>query len=98
MCLAVASQSTSIRRPIVGDRLSPVRRNHLDIKVDQPLAGDVRVRASQTMSRVTYRARDALVDMVGVLLKTCIGNDLIQIVALRTERLGPVAGEVWIGK
>ena len=92
----VTRQHASIRRAAVGDRRSSILGNHVDIKIDQPLATNIRVGASHAVRSVTYRTGEAGVDMALVLGETGICHDLAQIVAFAAHRVRPVHAEVGV--
>jgi hypothetical protein len=97
MRVAVASQAARICGASVRDRTGSVRRDYVDVKVNEPFPGNVRVVSSHSMGGMACRTREAIVDMSSVFGEACVRDDLIQVVTLCAECVGTIHTEVGIG-
>ena len=82
MRVIVAHQSTGVLAPVVRDRDAAVGGNYRGVEVHHTLAGDCSRHTAHAMRRVTGRAGEAVIDMVGVPAEAGVVNDLVQVVAL----------------
>ena len=97
MRCVVTGQRTGVGGPVVGDGHS-IRGDHVDVKIHQPLAADIRVGACHAVRRVTYRTGEAGVDMVLVLGEAGVRHDIAQAVALAAHRIRPIHAEIGVWK
>lgn len=72
----MAGEHTRIGGAVVRDGRTSILGNHLDIEIDQPLAANLRAKASHAVSGVTNRTTEAGIDMKCVLGKAGIGYDI----------------------
>ncbi len=87
MLSIVTGECTGIPASIVGDWLTRVRRDDVGIEVDHPLSRHAYGGCTHPMCCVARRAREAIVDVASVLAEAGIGNDIVQIMALRAKRI-----------
>lgn len=92
--MVVAGEAAGICGARVRNGHRAVRRDYIDIKIDEPCPGDVRVAATHSVSSMTDGTRESVIDMPGVLGKARVCDDLVQIVALRTHRVRTVHAEI----
>src|SRR5271165_370541 len=80
MGVAVTGQSTGICGMAIRNWCGPVRRNHIDIEVHQPLARNVRAGGAHSMPGVAGRTSKAIVDVPAMLGEARVRHDEAQIV------------------
>lgn len=91
VCGQVTDQHAGVRDTVVGDGKAAVWRHHVDIEVDEPLAGDGSARSSHAVSRVAGGAAEAGADVVAVLIPARVLHDLVrEIVTLAAQGVRPV--------
>lgn len=91
----MARQRAGVRRSRVGDGGSLILPDDTDIEIHQPLAGDGGVDRAYAMRSVADGAGEAVLRNVEAVLRpTGIRHDVIQIVAFRTHRVGPLRADV----
>src|SRR5260221_12883517 len=79
----VARQRASIRSAIVGNWRRLILADNRDVEIDQPVAGNSRAERTEAMCCVADRAGGTVVRNVAAVLRpTCVGHDVIQVVAL----------------
>src|SRR5271169_341656 len=96
-CL-VTDQRARVGRAVVGDGSASILGHHVDIKIDQALATDIRVGASHAVCSVTYRTGEASVDVALVVGEAGVRHDLGQIVAFAAHGVRSVGAEVGVRK
>jgi len=94
----VTGQHASIGSAVVGDGRSSVLRNHIDIKIHQPLAAYIRVRTTYAVAGVTRRTGEAGVDMALMLAETGVRHDVAKAVAFAAHGVRPVYAEIRVAK
>lgn len=95
MSVIVTGETAGICSPRIGDWECSVRRDDLDVKVDEPLSGNGPARAAHPMRGMAGRARKSVVHVPGVFAETAIGCDFFQVMALSAERIGAIATQIW---
>lgn len=99
MRVIVASQAAGIAGLRIRNGVSAVRRNYVDVEIDEPRPGNGSAGAPHSMRGVADRTGKAVVDrMSAVLTETRIRGDLTQVVTLPAKRIRPVYAEVRVGK
>ena len=93
MGVVMACETARICGAGIGNSCS-VRGHEVDIKIDESFPGDGCVGAIHSVGSMTSGAREAVIDMTGVLGEARIRDDLVQIVALRAHRVRTVHAEV----
>lgn len=96
--MIVARKAARITGPRIREGGGSIGSYDVDIKVDQSLAGNGPAGAAHTMSCVAGRAREAIIDVPGVLAETGIRHDLAWVVALGAKGERSIHAEVWAGK
>lgn len=96
--MVVAGQAARVAGPRIGNGSGSIGGDHIDIKVDEALAGDCSVDAAHAVRGMAGRAGEAVVNVPGVFAETGVGHDLVWIVALRTKSKRSIYAEVRRGK
>ncbi len=91
----VAGQNAGVGGVVVGDGRGSVLADDVDVEIDESLAGDVGIRASDAVGGVTNRTSETGVDVAGVLRELGIGEET-QVMALTAHCIGAVHAEVGI--
>ena len=98
MGVTMAGQGASRGRAGIGDRFGSIWRDDVDIKVDEPLSRYIPIDRSEPVTCVASRAREAVIDVLGVLREARVGDDAREIVALSAECVGAIDAQVRVGK
>ena len=89
MGVIVADQAAGVGGATVGNGNRAIWGNDVDVKVHEALAGDCpRLRAHAVCS-VANRAGEAILNMPGMLAEAGVTHELIEVVALRAQGVGP---------
>lgn len=86
----MAGQTAGICSPGIGDWGCSVRRDDVDVKIDEPLSGDAPAGAAHPMRSMASRTRETLVDVLRVLAETRVSHNLCQVVALPAKGIRAV--------
>ncbi len=97
MRVVVASEAARICGTRIRNRTCSVWRDYVDVKIDEPFPGNVRIAATHSVGGMTRGTREAVIDVPGVLGEARVCDDLVQIVALRAHRVGTVHAEIGAG-
>lgn len=79
----MAHQRAGIRGPAVGNRRPLIVAHHIDVEINESLAGDTRADRAHPVRRVAYGAgKSATGDVKAVLRPARVQQDIAQVVAL----------------
>jgi hypothetical protein len=95
----VAHQRARVGIAVVGNHSTVVFAYYVHVKVHEPLPSDVRGSCAHTVGSMAYRATEAVLGYVQVVLSEAfIGDNVVQIVTLSAHRIGPGHRQVGIGE
>ena len=86
--MIVADQTAGVGGAAVGNRDTAIGGDDVDIKIHEAFAGDGPRLCAHAVCGVANRAGEAILDMPGVLAETGVRDQLIEVVALRAQRVG----------
>lgn len=96
--MVVAGEGAGIGGAGIADGSGRVGGDDVDVEIDEAFAGDSGIAGTHAMRGMARGTREAIVDVAGMLGESGIGNNLIEVMALRAEGVGTVHGEVGAGK
>lgn len=97
MRVIVTSKAARIGGPRIGNSICSVRRDDVNVKIYEPIPGDIPVAAAHPVGAMARGTRKAIIDMPGVLGKARVAQNLRQVVALPAHRVGTVHAEIRAG-
>src|SRR5579883_1269475 len=92
----VAGQRASVCGMVIRNGRAVILADYVHIEINQPFAGYAGVHRSHTVRRVAHRAGESVVGNVPPVLRpTRVGNNVVQVVALRAHGVRSQRAQVW---
>ena len=96
--MIVAGKAAGIGSPGIGDGSRSIGCDDVEVKIDEPLAGDGSACAAHAVGGVADRAGEAIVKVASMFGEAGIGHDLARVMAFSAKGVWPVDAEIGVGK